>query len=56
MVWVEGEISNLVIENGTPGYVLSEPMHKLGWKASDTRGLSFSGCRRSSSRASRVAS
>ncbi len=41
----EGEISNLVIENGTAGYELSEPMHKLGWKASDTRLLSFSDCR-----------
>ena len=40
----EGEISNLVIENGTPGYEISEPVHKLGWKASDTRGLSFTDC------------
>jgi alkylation response protein AidB-like acyl-CoA dehydrogenase len=38
------EISNLVVENGTPGYELSEPMHKLGWKASDTRALSFTDC------------
>ena len=40
----EGEISNIVIENGTPGYEISEPMHKMGWKASDTRTLSFSDC------------
>ena len=40
----EGEISNIVIENGTPGYEISEPLHKLGWKASDTRALSFSDC------------
>ncbi len=40
----EGEISNLVIENGTPGYEISEPLHKMGWKASDTRALSFSDC------------
>lgn len=40
----EGEISNLVIENGTPGYEISAPVHKLGWKASDTRALSFSDC------------
>ena len=40
----EGEISNIVIENGTPGYEISGPLHKLGWKASDTRALSFSDC------------
>jgi short/branched chain acyl-CoA dehydrogenase len=40
----EGEISNIVIENGTPGYEVSGPLHKLGWKASDTRALSFSDC------------
>src|SRR5206468_4364511 len=40
-----GEISNIVIPNGTPGYVISEPMQKLGWRASDTRELSFQGCR-----------
>lgn len=38
------EISNLVIENGTPGYRISAPMHKLGWRASDTRELSFEDC------------
>jgi short/branched chain acyl-CoA dehydrogenase len=40
----ENEISNLVVENGTPGYELSAPLHKLGWKASDTRELSFRDC------------
>jgi len=40
----EDEISNLVVENGTPGYELSPPLRKLGWKASDTRELSFRGC------------
>ncbi|HXG77582.1 MAG TPA: acyl-CoA dehydrogenase family protein [Gaiellaceae bacterium] len=38
------EISNLVVENGTPGYTISAPMHKLGWRASDTRELSFEQC------------
>ena len=38
----EDEISNIVVENGTPGYEISAPMKKLGWKASDTRELSFS--------------
>jgi alkylation response protein AidB-like acyl-CoA dehydrogenase len=41
----EGEISNVVVENGTPGYTISPPMHKLGWRASDTRELSFENCR-----------
>src|SRR5438046_9209073 len=40
----EDEISNLVVENGTPGYTVSAPMKKLGWRASDTRELSFDGC------------
>jgi len=35
------EISNIVVENGTPGYGISGPMKKLGWRASDTRELSF---------------
>ncbi len=37
----EGEISNLIVPNGTPGYEISPPMEKLGWRASDTRELSF---------------
>ena len=41
----EGEVSNVVIPNGTPGYVISAPLHKLGWRASDTRELSFQGAR-----------
>src|SRR5436305_2741648 len=40
----DDEISNIVVENGTPGYTISAPMHKLGWHASDTRELSFSNC------------
>jgi short-chain 2-methylacyl-CoA dehydrogenase len=37
----EGEVSNIVVPNGTPGYEISAPMKKLGWRASDTRELSF---------------
>jgi alkylation response protein AidB-like acyl-CoA dehydrogenase len=37
----EGEISNIVVPNGTPGYEIAAPMQKLGWRASDTRELSF---------------
>ena len=40
----DGHISNLVIPNGTPGYEISAPMRKLGWRASDTRELSFRDC------------
>jgi short-chain 2-methylacyl-CoA dehydrogenase len=39
------EISNVIVPNGTGGYVISEPMEKLGWRASDTRELSFQGAR-----------
>jgi alkylation response protein AidB-like acyl-CoA dehydrogenase len=41
----DGEISNIIVPSGTPGYVISAPMEKLGWKASDTRELSFQGVR-----------
>jgi short-chain 2-methylacyl-CoA dehydrogenase len=41
----EGEISNIIVPNGTPGYAISEPMQKLGWRASDTRELSFQSVR-----------
>jgi alkylation response protein AidB-like acyl-CoA dehydrogenase len=41
----DGEISNIIVPNGTPGYTISPPMQKLGWKASDTRELSFQGAR-----------
>jgi short-chain 2-methylacyl-CoA dehydrogenase len=37
----EDEISNIIVPNGTPGYEISPPMEKLGWRASDTRELSF---------------
>jgi short/branched chain acyl-CoA dehydrogenase len=40
----EDEISNLIVPNGTDGYVISAPMKKLGWRASDTRELSFRDC------------
>jgi short-chain 2-methylacyl-CoA dehydrogenase len=37
----ENEVSNIIVPNGTPGYEISPPMRKLGWRASDTRELSF---------------
>jgi short-chain 2-methylacyl-CoA dehydrogenase len=41
----EREISNLIVERGTPGYEQGAPYRKMGWNASDTRPLSFDGCR-----------
>ena len=41
----DGEISNIVVENGTAGYEQGEPYRKMGWNASDTRPLTFEGCR-----------
>lgn len=39
------QISNLIIPKGTPGYIIGNPYHKMGWKASDTRPLMFENCR-----------
>jgi alkylation response protein AidB-like acyl-CoA dehydrogenase len=39
------EISNIIVENGTPGYEQGEPYRKMGWNASDTRPLTFEDCR-----------
>jgi short/branched chain acyl-CoA dehydrogenase len=41
----ENEISNIIIENGTPGYEQGTPYRKMGWNASDTRPLTFDGAR-----------
>src|SRR4051812_1968279 len=41
----DDEISNLIVPNGAPGYGISAPMEKLGWRASDTRELSFQAAR-----------
>jgi short-chain 2-methylacyl-CoA dehydrogenase len=40
----ENEVSNIIVPNGIAGYDISAPMHKLGWRASDTRELSFRDC------------
>ena len=40
----DDEVSNIVVENGTPGYTQSAPMKKMGWRSSDTRELAFAGC------------
>lgn len=38
------EITNFIVPKGTPGYVIGNPYHKMGWRASDTRPLSFEDC------------
>jgi short/branched chain acyl-CoA dehydrogenase len=40
----EDEISNLIVPSGTEGHEVSAPMRKMGWRASDTRELSFRDC------------
>jgi len=39
------EISNIVVDAGTPGFVVHPPYRKMGWHASDTHELSFDGVR-----------
>ncbi|MFN8037070.1 MAG: acyl-CoA dehydrogenase family protein [Acidimicrobiia bacterium] len=39
------EISAIVVDSGTPGFVVQPPYRKLGWHASDTHELVFDGCR-----------
>jgi len=40
-----GGISLLVIERGTPGFLVSKKLKKTGWCASDTAELAFDDCR-----------
>jgi short/branched chain acyl-CoA dehydrogenase len=39
------EISNIVVDSGTRGFVVQPPYRKMGWHASDTHELVFDGCR-----------
>jgi len=39
------EISAIVVDSGTPGFLVQPPYRKLGWHASDTHELVFDGCR-----------
>lgn len=39
------EISAIIVPSGTPGLSVSKKYSKVGWSASDTRGLSFVDCR-----------
>ncbi|MCA1711567.1 MAG: acyl-CoA dehydrogenase family protein [Actinobacteria bacterium] len=40
-----GGVSLLVIDKGTPGFSVSEPLDKMGWRSSDTAELSFADVR-----------
>lgn len=40
-----GEISTIIVPAGNPGLEVEPPYRKLGWHASDTRGLVFADCR-----------
>ncbi|MGH8826402.1 MAG: acyl-CoA dehydrogenase family protein, partial [Jiangellaceae bacterium] len=39
------EVSAIIVPSGTPGFVVEPAYHKLGWHASDTHPLTFSGVR-----------
>ncbi len=39
------EISTIIVPAGTEGFVAEPPYDKLGWHASDTHALTFTGCR-----------
>ena len=40
-----GEISAVVVPAGVAGFTVQPPYRKMGWHASDTHGLTFTGCR-----------
>ncbi|MBA2607948.1 MAG: acyl-CoA dehydrogenase family protein [Actinobacteria bacterium] len=40
-----GEISAIIVPEGTPGFTVQPSYRKMGWHASDTHGLTFSDCR-----------
>ncbi|TMC14917.1 MAG: acyl-CoA dehydrogenase [Chloroflexi bacterium] len=40
-----GEISAVMVPQGTPGYTVEKPYRKLGWHSSDTHPLTFQDCR-----------
>jgi len=40
-----GEISAILVPQGTPGYEVQPGYHKLGWHSSDTHPLAFDDCR-----------
>ena len=41
----DDEVSTIVVPTGTPGLVVEPGYRKMGWRASDTHGLTFTDCR-----------
>lgn len=41
----EEQISTIIVPSGTAGFTVEPPYRKMGWHASDTRGLAFEDCR-----------
>ncbi len=39
------EISTIIVPSGTPGFIVEPGYRKMGWRASDTHGLTFEDCR-----------
>ncbi|MGH2389054.1 MAG: acyl-CoA dehydrogenase family protein [Chloroflexota bacterium] len=40
----KSEISTLIVPSATPGFHVEPPYNKMGWRASDTHGLTFTDC------------
>jgi short/branched chain acyl-CoA dehydrogenase len=40
----KSEISTIIVPSGTPGFQVDPPYNKMGWRASDTHGLTFADC------------
>src|SRR6185312_12418323 len=40
----KNEISTIIVPSGTPGFHVDPPYNKMGWRASDTHGLTFTDC------------
>jgi butyryl-CoA dehydrogenase len=41
----DNEISAIIVPSGTPGFIVEPGYRKMGWRASDTHGLTFEDCR-----------
>ncbi len=41
----QAEVSAIIVPSGTPGFTVEPAYDKLGWHASDTHPLTFTGCR-----------
>ena len=41
----DNEISTIIVPSGTPGFIVDPGYRKMGWRASDTHGLTFEDCR-----------